>query len=348
MEIKEIKNQLEQIKILVLGEINIADNFDVLEKIRIEFFGKKSQITEILKSMKDLSNEERPMLGKIVNEVKDELTVAFDTKKSEIENNLALKSAGDFDCTIDGKKFVTGNLHPITKVMQEAVSIFEKLGFGISQGPDIEADYYNFTALNFPKDHPARDTQDTFFLDVFDKTENKPFLLRTHTSPVQIRYMKEHKPPFQIIVPGSVYRCDSDVSHTPMFHQIEGLAVGENITFANLKWILTQFVHAMFGENTKLRFRPSFFPFTEPSVEIDISCVICNGKGCRVCKDTGWLEILGAGMVHPNVFKNAGYNPDEVQGFAFGMGLERIAILKYQVNDIRLFFENDVRFLRQF
>jgi phenylalanyl-tRNA synthetase alpha chain len=344
----EINKKLQELKNLVLEQINKASDLNILEQIRIQHFGKKSQLSQFLKNIKNIPNDQKPLIGKLVNEIKTELQNNFDTKKTNLENSEAQTLGNDFDPTISGKKFITGNLHPITKVMREIVSIFEKLGFGISQGPDIESDYYNFTALNFPEEHPARDSQDTFFLDILEKNKAKPFLLRTHTSPVQIRYMKKHKPPFQIIVPGTVYRCDSDVSHTPMFHQVEGLAVGENINFANLKWILTQFVHAMFGENTKLRFRPSFFPFTEPSAEIDISCVICNGKGCRVCKDSGWLEILGAGMVHPNVFKNVGYNPDKIQGFAFGMGIERIAILKYQVNDIRLFFENDTRFLKQF
>jgi phenylalanyl-tRNA synthetase alpha chain len=347
----EIKNKLDEIKKSFEQKIKEADTFDSLEKIRIEYFGKKSELIDLAKNIKNFSEEERPLAGKFINEVKNEIMQIFEDKKLELEqNNLDSKNfnmKNFFDKTIPGRNFSLGNLHPITKTMKEVVEIFEKLGFGIAQGPDIEADYYNFAALNFPDDHPARDMQDTFFLDAFDSDYNKQFILRTHTSPVQIRYMQEHKPPFQIISPGSVYRCDSDVSHTPMFHQVEGLAIGENITFANLKWVLTEFIHKMFGEDIKTRFRPSFFPFTEPSVEVDMSCVICGGKGCRVCKNTGWVEILGAGMVHPNVLKNVGYDTEKFQGFAFGMGIERIAIIKYQVNDIRLFFENDIRFLKQ-
>ena len=234
-----------------------------------------------------------------------------------------------------------GRKHPITEVCNEIIGIFLGLGFQISEGPEVELDYYNFEALNIPKDHPARDMHDTFYI-------SDEVLLRTHTSPVQIRVMEKQSPPIQIIAPGKAFRCDSDVSHTPMFHQVEGLMVGNNITFGDLKGILTIFVHQMFGDKTRLRFRPSFFPFTEPSAEVDMQCVICRGKGCRVCSFSGWLEILGSGMVDPEVFKIVGYNPNEITGFAFGLGIERVAMLKYGINDIRMFFENDMRFLGQF
>ncbi len=338
----EIKQKLDEIKQQFYDKIKDVKIHETLENLRVEYFGKKSVLTELLKNIKNISDAEKPLIGKLVNEIRAELTLVFEDKKLKLETSE--QNSGIFDFSIPGKNFEAGNLHPITKVMNEIIEIFEKLGFTTVKGPDIESDYYNFEALNFPENHPARDMQDTFFI----KNQEEPLLLRTHTSPVQIRFMKKHRPPFQIIAPGSVYRCDNDVSHSPMFHQIEGLCVGEDISFANLKWILTEFVNIMFGKNTKIRFRPGFFPFTEPSAEIDISCVICGGEGCRVCKGIGWLEILGAGMVHPNVFKNCGYNPDEIQGFAFGMGIERIAMLKYEINDIRLLFENDLRFLRQF
>ncbi|MDR0676633.1 MAG: phenylalanine--tRNA ligase subunit alpha [Elusimicrobiota bacterium] len=344
----ELKEKLDKIRQSFNEKIEKVENLEDLEKIRIEFFGKKSEVIEVAKNIKNFSESEKPLAGKYINELKNELLEIFENKKNNIDENKKDIQNDLFDISVSGKKFAIGNLHPITKVMREVVEIFERLGFGIAEGPDIESDYYNFTALNFPEEHPARDMQDTFFLDAFDKDNNKPFLLRTHTSPVQIRFMNEHSPPFQIISPGSVYRCDSDVSHSPMFHQVEGLAIGENITFANLKWVLIEFIHKMFGIDIKARFRPSFFPFTEPSVEVDMSCVICSGKGCRICKNTGWLEILGAGMVHTNVLNNVGYDIDKMQGFAFGMGIERIAMIKYQVNDIRLFFENDIRFLKQF
>jgi phenylalanyl-tRNA synthetase alpha chain len=339
-KIKEIENKIKE-------QINSANTLTDLEKVRVECFGKKSELIKILKSLGEVSNQEKPILGKMINDVKVLLNQELENKINFLENKNS-DTKESLDITLPGKPFSYGHLHPITQVLDEIVDIFKNLGFSIAKGPDIETDYYNFTALNFPMEHPARDAQDTFFLKSFKENPNEKYLLRTHTSPVQIRHMLENKPPFQIIIPGSVYRCDSDVSHTPMFHQVEGLSVGQNISFSDLKGVLITFVHRMFGKNTNVRFRPSFFPFTEPSAEIDISCVICQGKGCRVCKDTGWLEILGSGMVHPNVFKSAGYNPDEVTGFAFGMGVERIVMLKFGIDDIRLLFENDVRFLKQF
>jgi len=243
--------------------------------------------------------------------------------------------------SLPGRPAHRGSFHPVTQVSRQICDIFTRLGFDVAQGPEVETDWYNFEALNFPKDHPARDMQDTFFV-------SDSVVLRTHTSPMQIRYMEENPPPVSVIVPGKVYRCDSDITHTPMFHQVEGLMVGENISFGDLKGLLTTFVHWMFGEETRLRFRPSFFPFTEPSAEVDIQCVMCRGEGCRVCSHTGWLEVLGSGMVHPALYENVGYDADKLTGFAFGMGVDRIAMLKYGINDLRSLFENDYRFLRQF
>ncbi len=328
-----------------LKDIEEISNRVDLENFRVKYFGKKSILSDLMNILRDASSDKKPILGKEINSLKIELKNLFDEKKNSLSKNL--DECNTFDKTIKGNEFFISNFHPITLVMNEAIEVFKSLGFSLAYGPDIEADYYNFSALNFPDEHPARDMQDTFFLDDYDENK-KNFLLRTHTSPVQVRYMKYHKPPFQIISPGNVYRCDSDISHTPMFHQIEGLAISNDISFANLKWILTEFIHRIFGYDINTRFRPSFFPFTEPSVEVDMSCVICHGKGCRVCKDTGWVEILGAGMVHPNVLKNVSISPDEYQGFAFGMGIERIAMIKYGIDDIRLFFENDIRFLKKF
>ncbi|MBI4650322.1 phenylalanine--tRNA ligase subunit alpha [Candidatus Desantisbacteria bacterium] len=279
-----------------------------------------------------MANETAGKLDEIINE----------TGKAIKSREKAGKLAKDIiDITLPGKKNPPGKLHPITQVLNETIDIFTRLGFQIKIGPEIELDYYNFEALNFPPDHPARDMQDTFFVD--DK-----IILRTHTSPVQVRTMEIENPPLRVIVPGKVYRCDSDVSHTPMFHQIEGFMVDKNISFTDLKGVLELFLHEFFGKNTRLRFRPSFFPFTEPSAEIDISCVICGGKGCRVCKHSGWIEILGAGMIDPEVFKYVKYDSEIYTGFAFGIGIERITMLKFGITDIRLFFDNDLRFLQQF
>ncbi|MGK0178479.1 MAG: phenylalanyl-tRNA synthetase alpha chain [Nitrospinales bacterium] len=310
-----------------------------LEQIRIDFLGKKGLLQDLMKDLRNASAEEKPKLGKDINLLKQHV-------EQEINNKtLSSKSAGKpeeiFDTTLPGRKELTGTLHPITQVMEEITSIFFGLGFQVEEGPEIETDYYNFEALNIPKDHPARDMQDTFYIE--DET-----VLRTHTSPVQIHTMENREPPLRIIAPGKVYRCDSDVSHTPMFHQIEGLMVDEGVSFSHLKGIMNIFLQEVFGKNTKIRFRPSFFPFTCPSAEVDIQCVMCSGKGCRVCSQTGWLEILGAGMVDPAVFKSVGYDSEKWTGFAFGLGIERIAMLKFGINDIRLFFENDLRFLKQF
>jgi phenylalanyl-tRNA synthetase alpha chain len=296
-----------------------------------------------MKGMGQLSPEERPKVGALANEVKDRLEAAFSARLESLRNELMQKklSSEQIDVTLPGRKGMVGYRHPITQVTEEIVEIFAALGFGVAEGPEIEKDFYNFEALNIPKDHPARDMQDTFYV-------SDDVVLRTHTSPVQIRTMLEQKPPVRVVAPGTVYRRDSDLTHSPMFHQIEGFLVDRHVSFGDLKGILTTFVNEFFGQNIDVRFRPSFFPFTEPSAEVDIQCVICGGDGCRVCSQTGWLEILGSGMIDPEVFKSVDYDPEEFSGFAFGMGIERIAMLKYGVNDLRLFFENDMRFLKQF
>ena len=324
-------------------ELKVAVEEKQVAEIKTGFLGRKGKITTLLRGLGAIPPEQRPIIGRFANEIKDSIEKKI---KEAIENIQERERDERFvherlDTTLPGRRIPIGKKHPTTEVCNEIIEIFLGLGFEISEGPEIELDYYNFEALNIPKDHPARDMHDTFYV-------SDEVLLRTHTSPVQIRVMEKYPPPIQIIAPGKVFRCDSDVSHTPMFHQVEGLMVGDNITFGDLKGILTIFVHQMFGDGTQLRFRPSFFPFTEPSAEVDIQCVICRGKGCRVCSSSGWLEILGSGMVDPEVFKIVGYDADEIVGFAFGMGVERIAMLKYGINDIRLFFENDIRFLGQF
>lgn len=296
-----------------------------------------------MKGLGSLSPEERPRMGQMVNTVKDRLETTLDetlqrvravAKKERLERER-------LDVTLPGRTPLLGTRHPISLVIEEISDIFAGLGFQVAEGPEVELDFYNFEALNFPKDHPARDMQDTFFVD-------EDILLRTHTSPVQVRTMLKHAPPVRIISPGTVYRCDSDATHSPMFHQIEGFMVDKGVTFGDLKGILTIFVNQFFGAGTGVRLRPSFFPFTEPSAEVDIACVMCKGQGCRVCKQSGWLEILGAGMIDPEVYRHVGYDPESISGFAFGMGIERVAMLKYGIGDLRLFFDNDVRFLQQF
>ncbi len=314
-----------------------------LQNLKAKYVGRKGVLTEILKGMKDLSDSERPKMGKLVNETKVVIEGLFDSKFESLRNEKKKQALSQekIDVTLPGRGVTSGALHPVTQVMEEIIDIFQRMGFQVAEGPEVESDYYNFEALNIPRNHPARDMQDTFYV-------SDEVVLRTHTSPVQIRVMETQEPPVKIIAPGRVYRCDSDVSHTPMFHQIEGLLVDENVTFGDLKGVITEFLRLVFGEDLGVRFRPSFFPFTEPSAEVDIECVICGGQGCRVCKETGWLEILGCGMVDPEVYKSVGYDADKYSGFAFGMGIERITMLKFGINDIRLFFENDIRFLKQF
>ena len=318
---------------------NIND-LSSLEAFRIEYLGKKGLISSMMKKMGELSGDERPEIGRLANRIKGNLKERFDKTLESIQSK---KDHGKaiIDITLPGRELARGHLHPITLVTREICDIFNKMGFRVVKGPEVELDYYNFEALNMPKDHPARDMQDTFYI-----SDN--VVLRTHTSPVEVRVMEGQSPPVSIISPGKVYRRDSDVSHTPMFHQVEGLLVDKGVTFGDLKGTLTSFAHQMFGRDTALRFRPSFFPFTEPSAEVDIQCVICKGKGCRTCGQTGWLEILGSGMTDPAVFGFVDYDPEVFSGFAFGMGVERIAMLKYGIDDIQLFFKNDLRFLRQF
>jgi phenylalanyl-tRNA synthetase alpha chain len=334
---------LEELQKKAEEELSRAGTEEELLVIKTKYLGRKGLLTGLLRNITSLPTEERALFGKRSNEVKDILTA----KIEDILQDMASRKRDEtllrerIDVTLPGRGIRYGRIHPVTQVSREICDIFAGLGFSIVEGPEVELDYYNFEALNIPKDHPARDMQDTFYVE-----EN--IVLRTHTSPVQIRTMEKQKPPVRILSPGRVYRPDSDVSHTPMFHQIEGLLVDRGITFGDLKGVLTFFIKKVFGEETAIRFRPSFFPFTEPSAEVDIQCVMCHGTGCRVCGQSGWLEILGSGMVDPEVFKNVGYDPEEVSGFAFGLGLERIAMLKYGVSDIRLFFENEWRFLEQF
>jgi len=339
-----MKEQIQQIKADVEAILATAADLETLENIRIKYLGKKGELTAVLKGMGKLSPEERPIIGALVNEVKSALENELDDKKAQISDKLEAEKlkAEVIDVTMPGKKSVAGKLHPLTKVMNEIKDIFIGMGFQIADGPEVEYDYYNFEALNIPKNHPARDTQDTFYIE-----DN--IVLRTQTSPMQIRVMEKTKPPVRIIAPGRVYRSDSvDATHSPVFHQIEGLVVDKNVTMADLKGTLEMFVKSLYGEESKVRFRPHHFPFTEPSAEMDVSCFVCGGKGCSVCKGEGWIEILGCGMVHPKVLANCGIDPEEYSGFAFGVGLERIAMGKYDIDDLRLFFENDQRFLDQF
>jgi phenylalanyl-tRNA synthetase alpha chain len=338
-----MKEKVESLRTEALALIGGCISMDSLESLRVRFLGRKGEITALLRSLGDLAPEQRPWIGGALNNLKDDIRAAIEARRIVLERE---REATEFvreaiDVTLPGAALERGARHPISIVMSRVTDIFTGLGFVVEEGPEAETDYYNFGALNFPPDHPAKDMQATLY--VADDV-----LMRTHTSPVQIRVMQRQKPPVRCIMPGRVYRCDSDISHSPVFHQVEGLLVDEGVSFGHLKGVLTFFVHAMFGRQTALRFRPSFFPFTEPSAEIDISCVMCAGKGCRVCKETGWLEILGAGMVHPAVFEAVGYDPERYTGYAFGMGVERIAMLKYRIDDIRLFYENDIRFLKQF
>ena len=325
------------------SRIRSTSTSEPLKQLRIDFLGKKGCVQALMKELRQATPEEKRQRGKLINNFKQYVENQLKDKEEELGKSPKRRPSKSetFDTTLPGRREISGTLHPITQVMEEIKSIFLGLGFQVEEGPEIETDYYNFEALNIPKDHPARDMQDTFYVE-------GEAVLRTHTSPVQIHVMEDREPPLRIIAPGKVYRCDSDVSHTPMFHQIEGLMVDENVSFSHLKGIMNIFLQEVFGKNTKVRFRPSFFPFTCPSAEVDIQCVICSGKGCRVCSQTGWVEILGAGMVDPAVFKFVNYDAEKWTGFAFGLGIERISMLKYGINDIRLFFENDLRFLKQF
>ena len=334
-------NAIVQEALQALANITVAAE---LEQAKAQWLGKTGTLTELLKSLGKLSNDERPQAGARINAAKQQIEAALNARRDAIkahalEQQLAQEA---LDVTLPGRGLGAGGLHPVTRTLSRIEALFRSIGFEVADGPEIETDFYNFTALNIPENHPARAMHDTFYVD--DK-----HVLRTHTSPVQVHYMQSHQPPIRIIAPGRVYRCDSDVTHTPMFHQVEGLWVDERVSFAELKGVLTDFMQRFFErEQLATRFRPSFFPFTEPSAEMDIGCVICNGAGCRVCSHTGWLEVLGCGMVHPNVLQHVNIDSEKYIGFAFGLGVERLAMLRYGVNDLRLFFENDLRFLKQF
>jgi len=338
-------DRLDKIRTEAEKAIQDAESMEALQELRVRFLGRKGELTRVLRGLKDLPGDRRAVAGQAANRLKSDLEAFLELKLAQLKESELNRQLQEerIDVTLPGVPVNSGRKHPLTQVLDEIKNIFTSMGFEIAEGPEIELDYYNFEALNIPRDHPARDMQDSFYI-------TEEVLLRTHTSPVQVRTMEKKRPhlPVRIIAPGKVYRRDDDATHSPMFHQVEGLVLDENITFADLKGTLMSFARRVFREDVRVRFRPSFFPFTEPSAEMDISCVACGGKGCRVCSQTGWLEILGAGMVNPKVLAMSGYDPEEVTGFAFGMGVERIAMLKYDVNDLRLFFDNDIRFLTQF
>ncbi len=338
-----MQEKINEIKTLAISEVNSASDLKELFDVKVKYLGKNGSVTELMKGMKDIPKEERPSFGKIINDVRVEIENAFNDREVVLKDAERLKTFEKeaIDITLPGKTNEVGALHPITLIKNELINAFVSLGFEIFEGPEIEEDYYNFKMLNIPEDHPARDMQDTFYF-------NSNILLRTQTSAGQVRVMLDKKPPIKVLSPGKVYRSDDDASHSPMFHQMEGLVVDKGITLCDLKGTLDEFVKIIFGKDTKTRLRPSYFPFTEPSVEVDVSCSECGGKGCKLCKGTGWIEILGAGIVNKKVLEGCGIDSNVYSGYAFGMGIERIAILKYKIPDIRLFFENDVRFLKQF
>ena len=339
-----MKQQLESIKAAALSAIEAAQNAQDIDAVRVKYLGKKGELTAILKQMGGLPAEERPKMGQLVNQAKAELEAVLEEKNNDMKAKATEEKlrAETIDITMPAKTAKTGKLHPLNTVLNDMIDIFQSMGFDVLDGPEVETDHYNFECLNVPADHPARDMQDTFYL-------GEGLLLRTQTSAAQIRTMETRKPPIRVICPGRVFRADEvDATHSPVFHQIEGLVVDKGVTMCDLKGVLEQFAHEIYGEDTKVKFRPSFFPFTEPSVEVDVSCSECGGKGCRVCKGAGWIEILGAGMVHPNVLRSCGIDPEVYSGFAFGIGLDRLTTTRYKISDIRLLFENDKRFLDQF
>ena len=326
-----------------LEAVQQSEDVNALEQLRVQYLGKKGELTALMQTLGKLSAEERPKAGALINTAKSQVQDALNARKSVLEQALlAEKLASErIDVTLPGRGQASGGLHPVTRTLERVEQFFTHIGYSVAEGPEVEDDYHNFEALNIPGHHPARAMHDTFYF-------NANMLLRTHTSPVQVRTMESTQPPIRIVCPGRVYRCDSDITHSPMFHQVEGLLIDRDINFADLKGTIEEFLRVFFEKELAVRFRPSFFPFTEPSAEVDIQCVMCSGKGCRVCKQTGWLEVMGCGMVHPNVLRMSGIDPEEFQGFAFGMGAERLAMLRYGVNDLRLFFDNDLRFLAQF
>lgn len=334
---------LEDVLRRAQGEIAIAESLAELDQIRVRFVGKKGSITEQMKTLGGLPAEERKAAGAQINRVRDQLTAALEQRKSHLEGRaLEQRLASEtIDVSLPGRGQRTGGLHPVTLTLRRITELFRRMGFDSVEGPEVEDDYHNFEALNIPASHPARAMHDTFYVE-------EHTLLRTHTSPVQVRIMESAEPPLRVIAPGRVYRCDSDLTHTPMFHQVEGFMVDKQVSFADLRGVLYEFLRLFFEKDVQVRFRPSYFPFTEPSAEVDIECVICGGSGCRVCKQTGWLEVMGCGMIHPRVFEFVNIDSDVHSGFAFGLGVERMAMLRYGINDLRLFFENDLKFLRQF
>jgi len=338
-----MEDKLKAIENEATEKLKSAADLRELDSIRVEYMGKKGAMTELLRGMKDVAPEDRPVIGKLVNQVKQTITKEVETasERLKMKEAEAKMAAETIDITLPGRRPNLGRKHPLTQTCDEMLRIFRSMGFQVADGPEIEVDYYNFDALNMPEHHPARDDRDSMYI-------TDGVLLRTETSAVQIRVMEKQKPPVRIVVPGKVYRCDADISHSPMFQQVEGLMVDENIRFSDLKGVLVEFIHQMFGRDTKYRFSPDFFPFTEPSAQVCIGCKVCGGSGCQTCSGSGWIEILGSGSVDPAVFEGVGYDPERFTGFAFGMGIERIAMLKYGINDIRLFYENDMRFLQQF
>jgi len=342
-ETDSLKTEIDQLVLNGQSEIGRSQTVADVEALRVRYLGKKGLVTEQLKKLGSLPANDRPRVGQWVNDAKETLTAKILEHRQRLESaarhsRLANESV---DVTLPGRGMRLGGRHPVVRTLERLEAIFSRMGFDIADGPEIEDEFHNFEALNIPESHPARAMHDTFYFP-------DGRLLRTHTSPVQVRYMRTHKPPLRVIAPGRVYRCDSDVTHTPMFHQIEGLMVDEQVSFADLKGLLANFLEQFFEKSLKVRFRPSFFPFTEPSAEADIECLICGGGGCRVCKDSGWLEVLGCGMVHPEVFRHVQIDSERYTGFAFGLGVERLTMLRYGVNDLRLFYENDLRFLQQF
>lgn len=338
-----MENSLDNVVQQASDALAKADSLADVEKIRVEYLGKKGVFTCQMKTLASLPAEEKPKAGAVIHQAKQAFEASLNNRKSTLESeqlNQRLREE-TIDVTLPGRGDSIGSVHPVTRTMRRIETIFSRIGFDVATGPEVEDDFHNFEALNIPAHHPARAMHDTFYFD-------EHTLLRTHTSPVQIRVMENQEPPIKVIAPGRVYRCDSDITHTPMFHQVEGFVVDKNVNFADLKGVLSEFLKAFFEKDVNVRFRPSYFPFTEPSAEVDIECVMCNGDGCRVCSHTGWLEVLGCGMIHPEVFRHINIDSDEYSGFAFGMGVERLTMLRYKINDLRLFFENDLKFLRQF
>jgi phenylalanyl-tRNA synthetase alpha chain len=343
MLVREFEEKLKKLEREAFQSLEEVKDIGALEELRVKFLGRKGRLTLLLRSLKDIPIEERPRLGDLSNRIKTLLEEEIERKRLRLKEEEKARALWKerIDVTLPGRPILRGKLHVLTQVMEEIIDIFVSMGFQVYEGPEVELDYYNFEALNIPPDHPAREMNDTFYF-------SQEVLLRTHTSPMQIRVMEKEKPPVQMISPGPVYRRDADISHSPMFHQIEGLWVDKEVTFAHLKGTLAYFVKEFFGKDIRMRFRPSYFPFTEPSAEVDISCVLCKGSGCPTCKNTGWIEILGCGMVRPEVFQVVNYDFSQWRGYAFGMGVERIAMIRHGINDIRLFFQNDLRFLDQF